>query len=102
MADTVNWERVAQGMEREKGRMIWRPYGLPEITDPEHSAFHEGAIQTPWNVDEKIVIQSAITGAFFSRNANPNQPLTTAEILDEARACARAGASAIHLHVRDD
>jgi 3-keto-5-aminohexanoate cleavage enzyme len=82
--------------------MIWRPYGLPEITDPEHSVFHEGEIQPSWDVPQKIVVQSAITGAFFTRQANPNQPQTPAEILDAARQCVHAGASAIHIHVRDD
>ncbi|MGH3756390.1 3-keto-5-aminohexanoate cleavage protein [Actinophytocola sp.] len=102
MTDTVRWDRVARALERDQYRMIWKPYGLPEITDPEHSAFHEGPVQSAWDIPPKIIIQSAITGAFFTRNANPNQPQTTAEILQSARACAQAGASAIHVHVRDD
>jgi 3-keto-5-aminohexanoate cleavage enzyme len=102
MSDTVHWDRVAAGLERDKHRMIWRPYGLPEITDPEHSVFHEGEIQPAWDVPKKIVVQPAITGAFYTRRANPNQPQTTAEILEAARQCVHAGASAIHLHVRDD
>lgn len=100
--DTVRWDVVQQGVERANGRMIWKPYGLPEIIDPEHSAFFEGKIQPAWDVPEKIIIQPAITGAFFTRQANPNQPITTDEILAEARACALEGASAIHLHVRGD
>ncbi|ORA26320.1 3-keto-5-aminohexanoate cleavage protein [Mycobacterium aquaticum] len=102
MSDTVHWDRVARGLERDQYRMIWRPYGLPEITDPEHSLFHDGEIQPAWDIPQKIVVQSAITGAFFTRHANPNQPQTTAEILEAARQCVHAGASAIHLHVRDD
>jgi 3-keto-5-aminohexanoate cleavage enzyme len=102
MTDTIDWERVERGMARAKNRMIWQPYGLPEITDPEHSAFHAGPIQPRWDIPEKIVVQAAITGAFFSRRANPAQPVTTDEILNSARECARAGASAIHIHVRDD
>lgn len=100
--NTVHWDKVAEGMERAQGRMIWKPYGLPEIIDPEHSAFFEGDIQPPWSVPDKIIVQSAITGAFFTRNANPNQPITPKEILAEARACVLEGASAIHLHVRGD
>lgn len=102
MKDTVRWDLVKAGMERAQGRMIWKPYGLPEIVDPEHSAFHEGHIQPAWDVSGVMIVQSAITGAFFTRKANPNQPITTAEILGSARECARAGASAIHLHVRDE
>jgi 3-keto-5-aminohexanoate cleavage enzyme len=102
MTDTVHWDRVQRGMERAGNKMIWRPYGAPEILDPEHSAYHDGPIQQPWQLPAKLVVQSAITGAFFRRSANPNQPYTTAEILASARECALAGASAIHLHVRDD
>jgi len=102
VSDTVRWDRVARGLERDNFRMIWKPYGLPEIIDPSGSAFHDGQVHPPWDVPEKIVIQTAITGAFFTRQANPNQPQTTSEILSAARACAAAGSSAIHIHVRDD
>jgi 3-keto-5-aminohexanoate cleavage enzyme len=100
--NTVRWDLVEEGMERTGGRMIWKPYGLPEIIDPEHSRFFEGTIQPAWDVSDKIVVQAAITGAFYTRNANPHQPITTEEILASAQECARAGASAIHLHVRGD
>jgi 3-keto-5-aminohexanoate cleavage enzyme len=100
--NTVHWDRVQKGVERADGRLIWRPYGFPEIIDPSHSYFHEGEIQPKWDVSDKIVVQSAITGAFYTRNANPNQPITTDEILKDAQECARAGASAIHLHMRGD
>jgi 3-keto-5-aminohexanoate cleavage enzyme len=102
MADSVDWEHVRKGLERERHRMIWRPYGLPEIVDPERSRFHAGPIQTTWPVPDKISVQTAITGAFFTRTANPAQPISPDEILDHARECVRAGASSIHLHVRDD
>jgi 3-keto-5-aminohexanoate cleavage enzyme len=102
MTDTVNWQKVHEDLERARHRMIWRPYGYPEIVDPERSAFFDGSVQPPWDVPEKIIISSAITGAFFTRRANPHQPVTQDEILTQARACAREGASAIHLHVRDE
>lgn len=102
MPDTVRWDVVEQGLVRAGHRMIWRPYGFPEIVDPEHSAFHAGPVQPAWDVSRKIVVQVAITGAFFTRRANPHQPISPQEILDSARECAQAGASAIHLHVRDD
>jgi 3-keto-5-aminohexanoate cleavage enzyme len=102
VTDTVHWDTVQVGLERARHRMIWRPYGYPEIIDPERSAFHDGPIQPKWAVSEKIIIQPAITGAFFTRQANPHQPIKIDEILQSARECARAGASAIHLHVRGD
>ncbi len=98
----VDWDRVEKGLEREQHRMIWRPYGLPDIVDPERSAFVDAPIQTPWDVPEKMIISTAITGAFFSRKANENQPITPDQIREEARACAAAGASTVHIHVRDD
>lgn len=100
--DTVRWELVRQGLDRTRHRMIWRPYGAPEIVDPEHSAYHEAPIQPAWEIPRTMIVQAAITGAFFSRRANPHQPVTTTEILVSARQCAAAGASAIHVHVRDD
>jgi 3-keto-5-aminohexanoate cleavage enzyme len=100
--NSVNWALVEKGMERSERRMIWRPYGAPEVLDPEASAFHAGQVQAPWAIPRQVIVQSAITGAFFSRGANPAQPITPAEILQSARECAAAGASAIHLHMRDD
>lgn len=100
--NTVDWTAVERGMEREDHRMIWRPYGLPAILDPSKTAFHDGEIQERWTVPKEIVVQSAITGAFFRKQENPNQPITTDELLQSARECVIAGASAIHLHVRDD
>jgi 3-keto-5-aminohexanoate cleavage enzyme len=100
--NTINWELVARGVERAQERMIWRPYGFPEIVDPEHTLFHQGKIQPPWALPPKIIISSAITGAFHTDRANPNQPISTKQILAEARSCAQAGASAVHIHVRDD
>lgn len=100
--NTVDWDLVNRGMERTQERMIWRPYGAPEMLDPEGTAFHSAPIQVPWDINPLMIVQSAITGAFFSRRANPAQPITPAEILQSARECALAGASAIHLHVRDD
>ena len=51
---------------------------------------------------EKLIISVAITGAFFTKSINPNQPITPAAIREEARQCAAAGASTVHIHVRDD
>jgi 3-keto-5-aminohexanoate cleavage enzyme len=100
--NTVHWDKVEEGLDRARHRMVWRPYGLPEIVDPERSAFFDGSIQPPWDVPDKIIVSSAITGAFFTRAANPAQPITPDEILQHARACAGAGASTVHIHVRDD
>ncbi len=98
----VDWERVRKGVVREHEKMIWRPYGLPTILDLERSAFHDAPISTPWDIPDRLAVSVAITGAFFQRSQNPNQPIAPDEILASAREVAHAGASTVHIHVRDD
>ena len=53
--------------------------------------------------DEKpVVITVAPTGAEVTRDDNPALPHTPAEIAADALACAEAGASVVHLHVREE
>jgi 3-keto-5-aminohexanoate cleavage enzyme len=49
----------------------------------------------------KVVLSVAPTGARRTKKDHPNIPLTSKEISIEAARCADAGASLIHLHVRD-
>jgi 3-keto-5-aminohexanoate cleavage enzyme len=49
-----------------------------------------------------LIITAAITGAETTRAMNPNLPLTPEEQAQASLACVTAGASIIHLHVRDD
>ena len=98
----VDWDRVSRGVAREQEKMIWRPYGIPTVLDLEKSAFHDAPISAPWDIPEKLVVSVAITGAFFRHDQNPNQPLTPGEILNSAREVTKAGASTVHIHVRDD
>jgi 3-keto-5-aminohexanoate cleavage enzyme len=51
---------------------------------------------------EKLIITAAISGAEVTKDHNPNVPYTVLEIRDEARRACEAGASVIHLHVRED
>lgn len=48
------------------------------------------------------VLMVAPNGARKGKADHPALPITTPEIVETARACAEAGADAIHLHVRDD
>jgi 3-keto-5-aminohexanoate cleavage enzyme len=48
------------------------------------------------------IITAAIVGAETTRAQNPHLPLSAEEIGAEAARCAQAGASVIHLHVRDE
>ncbi len=50
---------------------------------------------------DKLVITAALTGAETTREDNPNLPVTPEEVAEAAVEACRAGASIIHLHVRD-
>lgn len=51
---------------------------------------------------EKLIITAAICGAEVTKEQNPNVPYTVEEIAREAKSAYDAGASIIHLHVRED
>ncbi|MDR1703257.1 MAG: 3-keto-5-aminohexanoate cleavage protein [Clostridiales bacterium] len=50
----------------------------------------------------KLIITAAICGAEVTKEHNPAVPYTVEEIAEESRRCFEAGASVIHLHVRED
>ena len=49
----------------------------------------------------KLIITAALTGAEVTRAQTPYIPLTPAETAEEAYRCWQAGASVVHIHVRD-
>lgn len=51
---------------------------------------------------EKLIITAAISGAEVTKEHNPAIPYTVEEIGREAESAYKAGASIIHLHVRED
>jgi len=51
---------------------------------------------------KKLIITAAITGAELDKAKCPALPITPEEQADEAKRCVEAGASVIHLHVRDE
>lgn len=51
---------------------------------------------------EKLIITAAICGAEVTKEHNPAVPYTVEEIAVEAEKAYKAGASIIHLHVRED
>jgi 3-keto-5-aminohexanoate cleavage enzyme len=55
-----------------------------------------------WNVPRRVAICSAVCGAFFMRDSNPHQPYSPQEILRESESAIDAGASIIHIHVRNE
>lgn len=53
-------------------------------------------------MNNKTIITVATTGAFPTKQDNPNIPLTPAEIANDVYQCWQAGAAIAHLHMRDD
>ena len=51
---------------------------------------------------EKMIISAALTGAWPTKQHNPNIPMTPEEIAEDAYRCWNAGASVVHLHMRDE
>jgi 3-keto-5-aminohexanoate cleavage enzyme len=56
---------------------------------------------TAWN-ENPVVLTVAVTGADVFRENNPNIPYTTEEIADSSIGAGEAGATVVHLHVRED
>lgn len=51
---------------------------------------------------DKLIITAALTGAEVTREHNPNLPVTPTEIAEAAYRCYEAGASIVHVHVRNE
>lgn len=54
------------------------------------------------NLDNKVVLTVAPTGAWPTKKDTPYIPLQPKEIAEEVYACYQVGASIAHIHVRDD
>ncbi len=53
-------------------------------------------------MSDKTIITVATTGAWPTKDHNPNIPLTPKEIAEDVYECWQAGAAIAHLHMRDD
>lgn len=51
---------------------------------------------------KKLIISAALTGAGTPREAAPTVPIQPEEIAEQVVAVAKAGAAAVHIHVRDE
>lgn len=54
------------------------------------------------NDRKKVIVTAALTGAVTTKKDNPNLPTQPDEIIESALACYEAGASAVHIHVRNE
>jgi 3-keto-5-aminohexanoate cleavage enzyme len=85
---------VPRGLQR-RPKELYMP-GLP----PGPAPGNEPIVTTYQEPD--LVITAAIVGAEITREQTPHLPITAQEIAVEAARCREAGASVIHLHVRND
>lgn len=53
------------------------------------------------DLSNKVVITAALVGAVTTKEQNPNVPYLANEYADEVKKCYDAGASIVHLHMRD-
>ena len=49
----------------------------------------------------KVIVSCAVTGAIHTPTMTPHLPITPEQIAHEAIAAVEAGASSVHIHVRD-
>lgn len=76
--------------------------GAPAVITPPSEIAPPRALAWKGEQAPEIVLTAAIVGAEVTREHTPHLPITPQEIADEAARCREAGASVIHLHVRND
>lgn len=84
---------VLPALSTHSPRFANLPEPRPIITPPPH------ILITPPSTE--VIVTAAIVGAETTREQTPHLPLSADELADEAARCADAGASVIHLHVRN-
>jgi 3-keto-5-aminohexanoate cleavage enzyme len=110
----VGWGRTSLKMEFEARKVVTPTPGAfvssaDLLVEPQVVCRARGTCVVPKEVRRPVggrpgpcIITAAIVGAETTRAQNPHLPLTAEELGQEARRCVEAGASVIHLHVRDD
>jgi len=82
--------------ETDSGRLYhMTPAGFPNL-------LAGSKIEPKWyDIPDKVIITCALTGGNISREENPNLPYTPEEIGQSGIEAMDAGASGLHIHVRD-
>jgi 3-keto-5-aminohexanoate cleavage enzyme len=78
------------------------PEASPIVTPSPASAAGPRTLASTEAHAPELILTAAIVGAEITRAQTPHLPITPREIADEAARCREAGASVIHLHVRND
>ena len=102
--DKIKWDVIDSLTEQYGDTAKTFFYGRPEICDPLHTivATDDVIVQPKWNIPKKMVVSTALTGSFFRKNDNPNQPITVDEIYKAGKEVCDAGGQIVHIHVRND
>lgn len=100
--NTVNWDRVNKWVAREGAQADWKVFGMPAIMAVDRTAFSDAEPMPKWAEPQKLILSTAINGAFFTKAENPNQAITPEEIIRSAEECIAASAQIIHVHARDE
>lgn len=77
--------------------IVGNPYGLQLRGSP----FVDLSGQERWEIPDKVIVKAAVTGALFSKAENPNHPCTPDEVKAAIAESIDAGASSVHIHLRD-
>ncbi len=102
MTDKINWDRVQAYLDRSSTRAVLKPYGFPDITNPFTSRYADVDVAPRWDIPSETAVSVAITGGFFMTRDNPRQPISPESIVEASRQCMQAGATALHIHVRNE
>ncbi|MHB9287921.1 3-keto-5-aminohexanoate cleavage protein [Halobacteriales archaeon Cl-PHB] len=100
----INDEWLEERREDGMPKAYSYSYGFPEMNDmttTEHGPTRGVDVLPQWDLPEKVVISCAPVGAFLSKRQNPNHPIQPDEIHEQTRRAAEAGATSVHVHVRD-
>ncbi|MCQ2555344.1 MAG: 3-keto-5-aminohexanoate cleavage protein [Clostridia bacterium] len=98
----INWDLVHE-MSDKFGYIVPNIRFGKENVVPWGTNFAPGIDVTPkWNINDKVMINTTVTGGFFSKKINPKQPITPEEIYTSLRETCLAGAPMVHVHVRDE
>jgi len=100
----INEDWLQAQLDDHEQTLYSQAYGLPEIVDfttTEHGPTTGVETLPAWDLPKKIGITAAPVGAFISKRQNKHHPIVPADIRDQLRKAIEAGASGVHVHVRN-
>jgi 3-keto-5-aminohexanoate cleavage enzyme len=77
--------------------VVCRARGTCVVPKPLQRIAHQAVAE----IAPEVILTAALVGAEVTREQTPHLPITAQEIADEAARCREAGASVVHLHVRN-